>query len=630
MAQSRNHPTKVFLSSTSNDLSEFRTAAADAITQRDMLPIMMERFPAVSRDAVEECEARVAEADLFVGVYANRYGYQPRNGERSITEMEYRWAEQHGIDRLIFVFDQGTRTLPPDHPVYRHADRNPKMGEFLEYVGKGVVWKKFASPDDLALQVHRSLEAWQNGPAYRKWFRSPTEMPPCAGCASVVLLAAMAVLLGTALVQLFRAGQETIGLLGAFLGLTSTAVALMAFYLKRIGAALSGLPWVSRLKPWALMLLLQTGLIVILVLGKPPVFNVLADDLIDRALAADNLSQADHLLTSADILGGNVPPRLERELMTALAAPNLPGEDEHALLLARLYRDHAPADRLQAQALVVRDEAQAAAAAGEGVQVKREVQVLAVLDAPEAGALARDFYDKALAAYVAQPPQTTAALIYLDAVLAVDELVETGLNRAEISYTYYLQGLVLALNSAPMAALDAYRQALAVDDTNLEARYALASTLLIQVENGGDPALLNEAVEVARIGHQEYIDQIYCRGTHDLSDPRVFRNVWNCFILMTTEAGARFLRAGNEDTLTTMRSLLDRAISLAEANDQFGEGYFTAEAYYWLARATLPDPSTHEGLALYCAIIQQHDSSKPRHRQWAAFANEQLNGRFCF
>lgn len=84
---------------------------------------------------------------------------------------------------------------------------------------------------------------------------------------------------------------------------------------------------------------------------------------------------------------------------------------------------------------------------------------------------------------------------------------------------------------------------------------------------------------------------------------------------MTTEAGARFLRAGNEDTITTLRGLLNRAIQLAKANNQFGDKYYTAEAYYWLARVTLPDPDTEDGLALYCAIIQQQDSTKPRHRQ---------------
>jgi len=630
MSQASSHLTKIFLSSTSQDLGAFRAAAAEAIIQREMHPIMMERFPAASRDAVDVCEARVADADLFIGIYANRYGYCPNDGTQSITEMEYRWAEQHGIDRLIFIFDKTKTDLPPDHPVYQYADSNPKMDEFLKYIGKRVVWRTFSSPDDLKYQVYHSLEAWQKRPVYRKWFRSPTDMPIAARLASLGLLLLTIGLLGYVLVQLLRAGQESIGLLGAFLGLGGSALALMVFYLKRAQGMLLELPGVKRLKPWGVMMLLQVLLIAVMALGIPFLFDVLADDLIDQALAVDNRNQANHLLNSADILGGEVLPSLERELNIALTTPNLPREDERALLLAHLFRDHAPADRLQAQTIVIQKNARAAAEAGSDAQTKRLVQVLAILDASQADTLARDFYNKALAAYAMHPPQTAAALTYLNAFLAIDELTETGLERTEISYAHYLQGVVLDLSGQPLTSLDSYRQALAVDDTNLEARYALASGLLVQVENGGEPVLLNEAIDVARIGHQEYIPQNFCQGTQNLDDPEVFQKVWNCFMLMTTEAGARFLRAGNEDMLTTLRGLLERAIRLAEVNNQFGDNHFTAEAYYWLARAALPDPATNEGLTLYCAIIQHHDSTKPRHRQWVAFANKQLDGRFCF
>ncbi|MCX9078622.1 MAG: DUF4062 domain-containing protein, partial [Candidatus Methanoperedens sp.] len=487
MSQTPSHLTKVFLSSTSKDLGEFRAAAADAIIQREMHPIMMERFPAVSRDAVDVCAAQVAAADLFIGIYANRYGYCPNNGEHSITELEYRWAEQRGIDRLVFTFDPDHASLPPDHPVYRHADDNPKMDAFLQYVGQRIVWRTFSSPDDLKFQVYHSLEAWQNRPAYRKWFRSPGDMPPLARVASLVLLLLTVGLLGYALVQLFRAGQEPIGFVGAFLGVGGSALALLAFYLKRVQAALFGLPGMARLKPWSVMLVLQAALVVVIAVGIPFTFDVVAGDLIDQALAAaDNRSEANRLLDAAGILGGDVVARLEQELNAALTAPNLPGEDARALQLARLFRDHASVDRLQALAASVQAAARAAAEAGSPSQTRRLVQVLAVLDAPQASALARDFYNEALDAYTAQPPQTAAALTYLDAVVGVDELTDTGLSRADISHAHYLHGVVLELSSQPVAAVDAYRQALAVDDTNLAARYALASALLIQVENGSE------------------------------------------------------------------------------------------------------------------------------------------------
>jgi hypothetical protein len=121
MSQSVENLTKIFLSSTSKDLVAFRQAVGEAVIQREMHPIMMERFPAVSRDALDVCKQKVEEADLFIGIYADRYGYCPRNGNQSITEMEYDWAEKRGIERLIFVFDKDKAALPDTDLVYQYG-----------------------------------------------------------------------------------------------------------------------------------------------------------------------------------------------------------------------------------------------------------------------------------------------------------------------------------------------------------------------------------------------------------------------------------------------------------------------------------------------------------------------------
>src|SRR4051812_15338794 len=120
----------VFVSSTSKDLTAYRAAVRNVIIERKMHPIMMEDFPAISRDAVEMCKSKVDEAALFVGIYAYRYGYAPNNGNVGITEMEFEWASQNQLDRLLFVIDP-VATWPDDNPLRKYADDDPRLAAFL-------------------------------------------------------------------------------------------------------------------------------------------------------------------------------------------------------------------------------------------------------------------------------------------------------------------------------------------------------------------------------------------------------------------------------------------------------------------------------------------------------------------
>jgi hypothetical protein len=71
--------------------------------------------------------------------------------------------------------------------------------------------------------------------------------------------------------------------------------------------------------------------------------------------------------------------------------------------------------------------------------------------------------------------------------------------------------------------------------------------------------------------------------------------------------------------------LVERAIQLAEDNDHFGPGHYTAEAYYYLARLTEPNTEVD----VLCKIISYHNRDSERHRQWAIYANEQLGDKPC-
>src|SRR5262245_7697121 len=125
----------VFISSTSVDLKAHREAVGRAIMALKMHPVMMEDFTATDANAAEKCRREVLACDLFIGIYAHRYGFTPPGETKSITELEYDWATAAKIPRLIFVVDPAYEW--PDE----FKDPNPAMlNAFKQHVGLEKVW----------------------------------------------------------------------------------------------------------------------------------------------------------------------------------------------------------------------------------------------------------------------------------------------------------------------------------------------------------------------------------------------------------------------------------------------------------------------------------------------------------
>ncbi|MDZ7376294.1 MAG: DUF4062 domain-containing protein, partial [candidate division KSB1 bacterium] len=94
---------KVFVSSTYEDLKEYREAVRDAIISRGYQPIMMEYFtPEGTEPPKPECLKRLREADIVVAIYAFRYGHIFEGDDKSITELEYELAVKK--KKKIFFF----------------------------------------------------------------------------------------------------------------------------------------------------------------------------------------------------------------------------------------------------------------------------------------------------------------------------------------------------------------------------------------------------------------------------------------------------------------------------------------------------------------------------------------------
>ena len=88
---------KVYVSSTYSDLEEHRRRVYAALRRLRHDVLAMEDYAAGDVRPLQQCLGDVAACDIYVGLFAWKYGYVPEDGnreQRSITELEYREAEQ--------------------------------------------------------------------------------------------------------------------------------------------------------------------------------------------------------------------------------------------------------------------------------------------------------------------------------------------------------------------------------------------------------------------------------------------------------------------------------------------------------------------------------------------------------
>jgi hypothetical protein len=98
--------TKVYVSATFRDLQECRAAVQLALRRLRVDDVAMESYVAEDRRPLERCLADVSECDVYVGIFAWRYGFIPAGYHKSITELEYRQALDDKKPCLIFLLDE--------------------------------------------------------------------------------------------------------------------------------------------------------------------------------------------------------------------------------------------------------------------------------------------------------------------------------------------------------------------------------------------------------------------------------------------------------------------------------------------------------------------------------------------
>ena len=84
---------KIYVSSTTNDLRNLRNYIAEQISIWQHQPVYMEDYSADAVPPLQKCLEDVSQCDIYLGIFAWRYGHIPPNQEYSITDLEFREAQ---------------------------------------------------------------------------------------------------------------------------------------------------------------------------------------------------------------------------------------------------------------------------------------------------------------------------------------------------------------------------------------------------------------------------------------------------------------------------------------------------------------------------------------------------------
>lgn len=174
----------VFVSSTNEDLVEYRAAAKDAINRAGMVPKMQEYFAAGANLPLAECLKEVKDADVLIVIVAHRYGWVPDvqagTDRKSITWLECIAAKEAGKDVLAFLVDESfewpdrnkesaelTRAMQAGKatPEFFQSinDNIKRLQDFKNWLNKQGIRATFTTPEDLHGKVFQSVEKWKTG-----------------------------------------------------------------------------------------------------------------------------------------------------------------------------------------------------------------------------------------------------------------------------------------------------------------------------------------------------------------------------------------------------------------------------------------------------------------------------------
>ncbi len=139
--------TKVYVSATTQDLDPCRQVVSLAVRRLGLEDVTMNAYVAGTQRPLDKCLEDVDRCEIYIGLFAWRYGFVPPGQDRSITELEYRQAVASGKKVLIFLVDE---EAPWPRKWIDGGEAGVKLNALRTELATNHICSMFTGPDDLA------------------------------------------------------------------------------------------------------------------------------------------------------------------------------------------------------------------------------------------------------------------------------------------------------------------------------------------------------------------------------------------------------------------------------------------------------------------------------------------------
>jgi Domain of unknown function (DUF4062)/SIR2-like domain len=148
---------RIYVSSTFKDLKECREKVRIVLKRMGHEDIAMEYYVAGDERPLDKCLKDVASSDLYIGIFAWRYGFVPDGYDKSVTELEYRKAKESGKKCLIFLLNE---EAPWPRNFIDKGEDQEKIAALRFELSTEYIVNFFYSADELASLVGTSVYNW--------------------------------------------------------------------------------------------------------------------------------------------------------------------------------------------------------------------------------------------------------------------------------------------------------------------------------------------------------------------------------------------------------------------------------------------------------------------------------------
>lgn len=155
-------PLRIYISSTFSDLEPYREAVYKALRKLRHDVIAMEDYVATDKRPLDKCLADVESCDVYVGIFAWRYGYIPEKDnpkQKSITEREFRHAVEKGKPCLIFLLAE---EAPWPKTLMEKGTDETQLEALRKELAEAYAASFFHSQDKLAELVVTAVTRWKD------------------------------------------------------------------------------------------------------------------------------------------------------------------------------------------------------------------------------------------------------------------------------------------------------------------------------------------------------------------------------------------------------------------------------------------------------------------------------------